>query len=155
MMARQGNDKTEYQRRIARGLARGLSPSQARGHPKVGEAYARAGVKLPLYDRDLETGLRAVRDGKSLKAAAKSAHVSQERLRNYMVKSGVVEKRKGRWTVGQDDRKRETLMYSRGQPLKITVAGYERNADIGVYMDTVKKFRSEEHTSELQSRPHL
>jgi len=37
---RKRNYKAEYARRIKRGLARGLTPSQARGHPKRGEKPA-------------------------------------------------------------------------------------------------------------------
>jgi len=96
-MARKKRDyKAEYRRRIERGLAKGLSRSQARGHPRPGERYSSAHTSTPRYDRRLEMGLKEMRRGKSLKAAARSAHVAPERLRTYAQGTGVVHKERRR-----------------------------------------------------------
>jgi hypothetical protein len=138
-VARVRDFQTEYQRRIARGLARGLTRSQARGHPGVGQAHVRPRFTPPRYNAKLERGLKNVREGKTLQQASTSAHVAPERLRNYMVQTGVVEKKGRRWTVGPDPRPRELLVFSRGRGEIITVAGYDQAAEIGLYMETVKE----------------
>jgi hypothetical protein len=138
-MVRIRNFQTEYQRRIARGLARGLTRSQARGHPGVGQPHAKPRFTPPRYNAKLERGLRSVREGKTLQQASKSAHVAPERLRNYMIQTGVAEKQGRRWTVGPDLRPRDILVFSRGRGEIITVAGYDQAAEIGLYMQTVKE----------------
>jgi hypothetical protein len=136
-MARAG--KQRYQRRIEGGIGRGLTRSQARGHQGVGQPYVSKRTVLPRYDRKLEEGLKGVREGKTLQQAAKSAHIAPERLRNYMIQTGVVEKKGRRWTVGPDLRLREIQMFSRARTIVVTVQGYDVAAEIGLYMETVKE----------------
>jgi hypothetical protein len=130
----------EYARRIARGLGKGLTRAQARGHPRPHEHHLLARITLPAYDKQLEEGLKAVRNGKTLNAAARSLGVSPERLRHYLAQTGVMTKQRGRWVAASDLRLREVLVYSDGQALVITVAGYERAALIGRYMAAVGQF---------------
>jgi hypothetical protein len=49
--------KAEYARRIATGSARGISRSQARGHPKVAETPVRS-ARRPLEDARIQLALR-------------------------------------------------------------------------------------------------
>jgi len=135
------NYKAEYARRIARGLAKGQSRSQARGHPKAGEGYASPRTSALGYDPRLEEGLKALRNGESLAQAARSLHVSSERLSHYIRASGVrLEKRKGRWRIGQDVRVRELPIFSRGKEQVIRVRGYAPAVDVGRYMAAVGRF---------------
>lgn len=134
------NYAAEYQRRVARGLEHGLSRSQARGHPRPGQAHRSAHASIPAYDRRLESGLKALRSGDTLADAARSVHVSPERLRAYVVQTGVVEKRRGHWTVVQDDRPRDLSLFTAGQALTITVPGYMPAALVGRYMAAVGVF---------------
>ena len=85
-------------------------------------------------------GLKEMRKGKSLKAAARSVHVSPERLRNYVQETGVVKKERRRWVVTEDHRPRQVQTFSGGQAHTIVVPGYESAALVGRYMAAVKEF---------------
>ncbi len=131
--------RAEYARRIARGLARGLSRSQARGHPKPREASVKSGKTVVLYDRQLEAGLQALRSGKSLTESARSVHVSPERLRRYALGTRMVRRRGRKWIVGRDRRRRQMLLYSKGEVITVTVAP-DVAQEIGAYMSAVGQF---------------
>src|SRR5438045_2741402 len=74
IMARQKRDyRADYQRRIARGLSKGLTRSQARGHPKPAEQYV---APHRAASRKLEAGVAALRKSKNLTAAARQAKVA-------------------------------------------------------------------------------
>ena len=72
MPKRKRDYKAEYRRRIERGLKKGLSHSQARGHPKAGEALVSTGLKTPESDAKLEAAVKRLREGNSQSAAAKN-----------------------------------------------------------------------------------
>src|SRR5215218_5983900 len=88
-----------YRRRVERGMERGLSRSQARGHPKVGETPAsRRGAYRS--EQKLLKGIRLVNHpGYTFQSAAREAGVSSERLRRYAHETGYAEKERGRWRV--------------------------------------------------------
>ena len=138
-MSRRPRDyKAEYARRIASGLEKGRSRSQARGHPRPSEAPLRA--KAVEFSRQLEAGLQGVKSGKTLTEAARSVHVSPERLRRYLAASGIAEQRGRRWIVaGPDARSRRLLLYSRGEPIIVAVNLSEAEK-IGSYMASVRAF---------------
>jgi len=138
-MARRRDFKAEYRQRIARGLRRGLTRRQARGHPGPGEPFV-SGVSGPKYEPRLELGVRRIREGHSLTGMARSLHVDPERLRRYALETGVVEKRGWRLVVIDDDRLREVLTYSRGKDQVIVLRGYEEAAKWGRYMSGVGHF---------------
>jgi hypothetical protein len=149
-MARTRNYQAEYARRVAGGLARGLTRSQARGHPRITESHVSARRSTPFYDRLLEEGLKAVRGGKPFTAAARSIGVAPERLRRYFGQTGVVEKQGRRWVVGHDPRQREWLVYSDGERHYIRLPGYEPAALVGRYIDAVGQFLETNDPSVLQ-----
>lgn len=149
-MARKRDYRAEYQRRVERGLAKGYTRAQARGHPGKDQGYVSGQQTAPRYDRRLEIGVKEMRSGKSLTAAARSAHVDPTRLRNYATGSGVVEKRRSRWAMVRDNRPRQVQIYSRGQAQTITVRGYEPAALVGRYMAAVKEFLSTNDVSNLE-----
>ncbi len=148
-MARQRDYQAEYQRRIQRGIAEGLSRNQARGHPGHGEALV-SRRQLPQYDRRLEEGLKAVRDGQTLTAAARSVHAAPETLRNYLVQTGVAEKPANRWQIGRDTRRRVMAVFSGGKEHIVTVDGYDAAFHVGRYMAAVSQFLASNDASVLQ-----
>jgi hypothetical protein len=139
MPRRERDYRAEYARRIARGRAKGLSRSQARGHPLAGQALASQPEAEPAYSRQLEAGYRAIKDGKSLIAAAKEVHVSPERLRRYLRGQGIAERRGTRWVALPDTRSRRVLMYSNGRARTVTV-DLEEARYVGAYMSAVSRF---------------
>jgi hypothetical protein len=139
-MARTRNYQAEYRQRIARGLARGVSRSQARGHPGKREEY----VSLRHRERRINDQLEAIRleaqqTGKSLTSLARSKHVAPERAIRYLDEQCVLEHRGNRYGI-DDQRLRETLIYSRGKAYTITVPSYAEVELIGRYMDAVDDF---------------
>ena len=100
--------KAEYRRRIERAAARGLSRSQARGHPKAGEVYIAARrAKAPAFDERLEAAIRDMRRGKPLGEAARDLKVGRERLSTYAKAHVGARRVAGSWTF-DDRRARET-----------------------------------------------
>ena len=94
MKTRSRNYKAEYAHRIARGAAKGISRSQARGHPKPNEAAV--SIKRPpkpIEDQRLQLAFRVLRREQSLSAAAHAAKVSPERLRRYATQRDIIERR--------------------------------------------------------------
>ncbi len=139
MTARKRDYRAEYARRIERALRKGLSRSQARGHARPTELPIRQGTAPSAYSRQLETGLREIKGGRSLTAAARDIHVAPERLRRYIVNSGIAEKRGQRWAIGPDTRRRVMPLYSDGEAIDITVSLPEAE-EIGRYMASVRQF---------------
>ena len=146
---KQRNYQLEYARRIARGLSKGLSKSQARGHPRSGESFVRLAKKGPVYDKQLESAISLMRDGKSMTKAASSVGVSAERVRNYIVSQGLAVKSSGRWHLGKDSRTRTMMIFSRGRAVAVNVRGFEQARLIGQYASDVGQFLATNDTSYL------
>jgi hypothetical protein len=138
-MSRSRDYKAEYARRIARGLAQNLSRSQARGHPRAGEAHASSGLAPATYNRRLEHGLGLLREGQTLTGAAQSIGVSSERLRHYLNRTGIVKKQGRRWVVLADHRPREMKLFSEAQVLHVLV-NVDNASLVGRYMSAVGHF---------------
>lgn len=112
--------KAEYARRKARAAERGLSLSQARGHPRGGEK----GVRPVKLDPALEVALKAMRSGQTLQAAASGAKVSRERLSRYAKDQAGAARSGTRWTF-YDRRKRQVQVIHNGGVIEVWVEGYE------------------------------
>jgi hypothetical protein len=132
-MARKRRDfREEYSRRLQRGRAKGLTKAQARGHPRKGEPRASDAGRLPKSSPEIESALRELRSGKSLKASAREAGVSEKRLREF-IKVRRLASRKGRiWTI-HDPRPRRVPVYSDGELRHFIVPGFYESSKAGAY----------------------
>ena len=140
MSRKQRDYASEYRRRIQRGSAKGLSRSQARGHPKATEALASPKRPArPISDEKLQRALRALRQEKNLAKAARSAGVSTERLRHAAVNKGAITKHGRRWIV-RPDLPRRMPLYSRGREIAIIVGDFDTASLVGRYMSAVRQF---------------
>jgi hypothetical protein len=140
-MAKKRDYKAEYERRKATGEARGISLSQARGHPKPGELpIGRRTAKSQGYTRQLESGVQEIRRGKPLSKAAKAIAVSPERLRKYVKHTGVATKAGRQWRIGPDKRNRVLPIFSGGRLQIITVANFAEASHGARFMSAVNQF---------------
>jgi hypothetical protein len=134
------NYALEYGRRIARAIAKGLSKSQARGHPKPAEAILGSRRPAqPIEDDRLQVALKSLRQEKSLTAAAREAKVSPERLRHYATEKNIIERRGRRWIVRRE-LPRRMLLFSDGKTLQVVVGDFASASKVGRFMSAVSAF---------------
>ena len=148
--------KAEYARRIERGITRGLSRRQARGHPGAKERTASGEVKRDVElteQRRLERGVRRMRAGTSLTKAARNAHVSPERLRHYVARHRLATRERGRWKFRKDKRDRQMIFYSEGKVEIVRIKVAEASA-IGEYLHAVRRFLESNDPSHLNPFEH-
>ena len=138
-MVKKRDYKAEYRRRIANAEKRGLSRSQARGHARPGEKPIRPRQDKP--DPRLERALLYMWRKDTQKAAAKRAGVSVERLRRFLRKDKLAERKGGRW-VFTDKRVREMVIYTDGQALMLKIAGLKAASRLAHYLSAVSAFIS-------------
>ena len=125
--------RAEYKRRIAAGVAKGRSRSEARGHARVGEAPVRSRSEQS-QDR-LRRAVRYFLKHGQLAGAAKTAGVSAERLRRELYEQRIAE-RVGR-RIQQRIRKMPTFSRGRELPVKL---GYEAASLNGKFLNAVRRF---------------
>lgn len=101
------------------------------------------------YDPILEEGIKEMRAGATLQQAARFAQVRDDRMRQYLIDTGVGVFERGRWRIGDDRRPRRVVIYSRQRAVEITVAGYDESAAVGYYMNAVARFGSTNDTEGL------
>ena len=124
--------RAEYARRKRRGLSKGLTLAQARGHAK--------GRKPVTYDRGLEEALRSFRDTGRLVASARKHHRSAERLREYAKRVKAVRKVRGKWQFLKDIRGRNVPLFTDGQFKVETVKGFAAASKGFKFMIDVDRF---------------
>ena len=140
MKTRSRDYKAEYVRRTARGAAKGISRSQARGHPKPTEAaLSSKRPPRPIEDNRLQLAFKVLRQEKSLTAAAKAAKIAPERLRRFATERNIIERQGRRWTVRRDLPRRMKL-FSEGKELKVVVGDLDAASKIGRFMSAVGEF---------------
>lgn len=141
MVIRQRNYAEEYRRRIEHGLKRGLSRPQARGHRRANEPMT---GKLPVKRLDsdrLQIALQTLRQEGSLKEAARSIGVSQERLRRIAIEEGLIERNGRRWRIS-NQLLREMLIFSDGEAHLVVLDTFPEASKAGAYMSAVNYFLS-------------
>jgi hypothetical protein len=132
------NHKAEYQRRVERGKARGLSRAQARGHARAFETPVRTKPVKPNVDAEMEQIRKAIAKGGSLSQAAKLHGVSKERARRYIAAHGIAKFEGGVWVV-TDARPRQVPVASNGEQ-KLIVASPEEASKAASYANAAKVF---------------
>lgn len=131
--------QAEYRRRLERAAKAGLSRSQARGHPKVTEAFVSKRPIRPLDDARLQLGLGLLRREKSIAETARELGVSPERLRHELNRIGATEKRGRQWVV-KDSLPRRMLLYSKGKEETVTLPDKKAARGVANYMGQVRRF---------------
>ena len=148
MIRKKRDYKAEYERRIARGKAKGLSYSQSRGHPKAKEIGLRPRPPIDRHDQ-LERALKLMKAGVNQKTAAKSVHVSTERLRAF-VKTNTEAKRIGRKWIIRDFRPETYWIASNGRRIEVMLTKDE-GTKVGFYWNAVNRFLDTNEITYLQA----
>jgi hypothetical protein len=128
-----------YARRIARGLAKGLTRSQARGHPAVGEKYNSRKRRSSVNDHKLQLVIKEMKEGKSLSASARHSGLQPERVRRALKSAKLLRKRGRRWAI-RDDIQTLMLVYSEGEAKSIVPADGRNRSAVGRFMNAVRQF---------------
>ncbi len=140
MSKRKRDFKAEYARRVASGTAKGISRSQARGHPKPKElSVSSRRPPRPIEDDRLQLALKVLRQEKSLSAAAKAAKIAPERLRHFATERDIIERQGRRWIV-RNQLPRRMLLFSDGRVLQVVVGDFDAASKIGRFMSAVGEF---------------
>lgn len=140
-MARRRDYRAEYQRRIVRNLAKGLSRAAARGHAKAGEAPRILRQMAISPDHPLHIGFERVKAGESLTKTAAALRMSRERLRRYVGENADFQRQGRQWRIVQDRRLYQLPLYTNGQVRK-PVLSVEAASEVGRFMRAVGQFLS-------------
>jgi len=129
--------RAEYRRRTASAAARGISRSQARGHPKPSEtAVASKRPSRPIEDDRLQLAFKVLRQEKSLSAAARAAKISPERLRHFATERDIIERQGRRWIV-RHQLPRRMLLFTDGRAVQVVVGDFASASKVGRFMSAV------------------
>ena len=138
-MKRQRNYKLEYERRIARGKALGLSKAQARGHPRKGEPLASSPQAKPKLDGKIRAALKDMHGGRSMTAAAKDVCMSPRRLSAFIKAHKVARFKSGRWIM-TDRLLRQVQVIENGSAKTIVVGSFAEASLVGKHHNAVGLF---------------
>lgn len=125
--------KSEYRRRIQRGLSLGRSRSEARGHPHAPTSTKSPAKEVP-QNETLERALRRLRSGQTLGETAKQLRISRERLSRYAKAHAGASWSGGAWTFNDLGRRRVPFIEG-GEVGTLWVRGYEAARLAGAYWD--------------------
>src|SRR5271166_879458 len=124
----------------AAGAAKGVSRSQARGHPKPEElSVSLKRPPKPIEDQRLQLAFKVLRQEKSLSAAAKAAKIAPERLRHFATERDIIERQGRRWIV-RHQLPRRMLLFTDRKALPVVVGDFDAASKIGGFMSAVSEF---------------
>jgi hypothetical protein len=130
--------RAEYQNRLERAAARGLSRSQARGHARHHEVPVRPRSAM-ASDARLEAALRELHKRGNLTEAAKLVGVSSERVRRFVRENGYAERAGKGWRV-TDTRRPQMRTFSEGEEKFLVLRDRDQASINGVFLNAVRKF---------------
>src|SRR5437588_2054061 len=126
-MRKRRDFRAEYKRRLAKAAARGLSRSQARGHPRPSEHLRRRGKRL--LDEQIQVAIRVLRQERNLSEAARAAKLAPERLRKYALEHNIIEKVGRRWKT-RADLPRRMLLFSGRKSIVVTLGDFQTASEV-------------------------
>ena len=139
----------QYRRRIERGLARGLTRQQARGHGGLKKATKSPILKTLDPSDPLFRGFEAVRQGEAMTPTAKKLGISPERLSRFIKDNADVERRSGRLTIKESKLISIVTVFSHGRSRKVVVDTKNRDR-IVEYMTAVEAFLANRNVGALK-----
>lgn len=145
-MAREKDQLTPYQRRIARKMAQGFSRSEARGHARAHEKGVRP--QPAKLDPRMEKAIKAMRAGIPLSKVAATFGFGRESFTRYVKRYAGGTYSKGRWHFS-DERRRTVLVLTRGDFLEITVPDHQAAALAGSHYDAAMRATDAPITPEI------
>ena len=130
----------EYQGRLQRAAAQGLSKSQARGHARPGEKTVSARPRPKVPDARLQISLKSLKSGAPLTKAAREGGISPERLRLYVTDHKLATKHGRRWIFRKRGVRWQAVIYTDAQAKIVQVASAKQISRIAKYHNAVKRF---------------
>ena len=127
---------------------RGPSRTQAVGRGKARVNPAKA--HRPIDDPRIEAAILEMNRGLSLTAAARAAHISRRRLRQFLTRHRLGKRKRRRW-VTKDNRLRRLPVITRGRFRVLTVRGYEPARLAGEHHDAAAAFVRTNDASLIES----
>jgi hypothetical protein len=128
-----------YARRIARGLAKGITRSQARGHPAPGEKFISKRRMRAVNWHKLQFVIKEMKAGKSLTKSARAVGLQPDTVRRTLKSAKLLKRRGRRWSIRGDIPTR-MLLYTEGEARSIIPADAKNRSAVGKFMRAVRTF---------------
>ena len=149
MSKRNRDYKAEYARRKARGLAKGLSVAQSRGHPRIGESNVSPKRRKKIGAVQFNRALKELSRGSTMREASRFSGIPYDRLRGDSNQYGWVVRDGRRWRIS-DTLERQVAIFSDRSLKEIRVTDPQTLSLIGHYNNDIGKFRETNNVAFLE-----